>query len=166
MFEKFKFFTQAAVQFAAVYFFSGSSAFLLSVLEIVDALNNLLQREQLVLLVELEQDHFFVEALDFELPLLELLALNARGVTGRSHIRQPLHLLELLSCVPEEPAGAEIIQVRHLKFVHEVINHDIGRRLWPVPQRVQPPLLFLEDFSIREGVDREQVLDLVHDSSD
>ena len=51
-----------------------------SALQVVNALDYVLQRVHLLLLVEFEQDYLFVELLDVLLPVLELLTLDARCV--------------------------------------------------------------------------------------
>ena len=47
-----------------------------SALEVVDALDDILQGEELCLLVKLEQDDLFVQVLHLFFPLLELFALD------------------------------------------------------------------------------------------
>ena len=60
--------------------------FFQSILEVVDALDDVLERVQLLLLVKFEHDHIFVEIFHVLFPRLELFPLDARRVTRGSQI--------------------------------------------------------------------------------
>ena len=79
-----------------------------SALEVVDALDDILKREELCLLVKFEQDNLFVQVLHLFFPLLELFALDRTGVTRWSSINKALHFDKLSSCVPKEATRTEV----------------------------------------------------------
>ena len=117
-------------------------------------------------MVEFKHDYFLVKSLYVLLPLLELLALDARRMTGRRQVSKSLHLEKLSSCVAIEASRSKIVQVRHFKLAHEVVSHDVWRRQRPILEFYQLPLLPLEELSVRKWVDREEVLNPVHDALD
>ena len=98
-----------------------------------------------MLLIELQQDYFFVELLDILSPIFELLALNARRVRGRSQVGESLHLEKLSSGIAIETTLAKVIQMWNLQLRHQITAHIVGRRLRSIAEYVNTTLLLLQD---------------------